>query len=650
MKISILFVVFFFNTYLQLSARQTTETDSLKKALTLEKTDTGKIIILSELSFRCANNSPEAAQAYVAQETEIANRINIPKFNAAALNDQAIILYYKGDYSQALIYNKKALEIREHIGDRTWIISSLNKIAVIYQETANYEKAIEYQLAVLKIAEDLKNENYIGLTLNNISFLLQKAGKYNEARIYAGKALETAKRNKDTLHIASAYADLENMFEHNHQVDSAFLCQRIAIELFEKINALSELSHACNDMGYLYRQQKKTDSGLYYYKKALELAFALNNKNDQAFYAANIGEAYIDLKKKDSVYRYLRMAIALNTTDDPPEVLKTIYGGLTAYYILNNQPDSALFYNGLFKNILGTIYSVTSAKQINELQARYETAQKEQQINLLSEQNTVKELSINRKNIIIAIVAGMLLVVMVLGVLFYNRYRLKQDARLREEIMKQQHLASRAVIAAEDLERQRIAADLHDGIGQMFSAVKMNLSGIADRVRIQEVGDQLLFEKTLALVDESCKEVRIISHQMMPNVLLKSGLSAAIRDFIDKIDEHTLKITLETFGLQQPLDANIESVLYRVVQESVNNVIKHAQATRLDIQLHKDEQSITVTIEDNGKGFDLAKLNETEGIGLKSIKARVTFLNGKVDYDTAPGKGMVVAIYIPNKV
>ena len=236
---------------------------------------------------------------------------------------------------------------------------------------------------------------------------------------------------------------------------------------------------------------------------------------------------------------------------------------------------------------------------------------------------------------------------MILAVLFYNRYRLKQTAILHEEILKQQQMASKAVIAAEEMERQRIARDLHDGIGQLFSTVKMNLSGIADRINITEESERVLMAKTLSLVDESCREVRAISHQMMPNVLLKLGLHMAVKDFIDKIDAASLKVTLETFGLNESIDPNVEIVLYRVIQESVNNVIRHARASTLYIQLDKDAESITVTIEDNGTGFDTTK--SRDGIGLKSIKARVAFLNGKVDYDSAPGKGTLVAVYIPYK-
>jgi len=635
-------------TTLQAYGQQGSKVDSLQKALKTTRDDTTKINILSDLSFAYASNSTDTAMVYSQQQMKLAGQVNLPRFTAIAYNDLAIIQYYKGEYSEALLNNKKALQLREALGDPAQIVSSLNKIGVIYQELGDYEKAANIQLRVLKIAEKLHNEAYISTTLNNISFLMQKVKKYDDALLYSRRALAISIRQNDTFSMALAYGALENIFEQQFKGDSAFLYQSIAISLLQQINSLSELSQAYNNMGYLYRIQKKDAEGVYYYKKALDIAIKLNNRNDQAFYAANIGSVYVDIQKVDSAYIFLKQAMILNRENSKPNILKTIYSGLASYFIYKNKHDSALYYNNLYRDITDTIYSATSAQQVNELLSKYETEQKEQQIVLLNEQNKIKQLTINHRNVTIGIIAGSFAIALLLGTLFYNRYRMQQEARLQREIIRQQHLSSKAVIAAEDLERKRIAGDLHDGIGQMFSAVKMNLSGIADRIQIP-VDDRQLLNKTIALVDESCKEVRVISHQMMPNVLLKSGLSSAIRDFIDKIDENKLKITLETFGLNEPLDTNVESVLYRVIQESVNNVIKHARATTLDIQLHKDDESITVTIEDNGSGFDLGKINENKGIGLKSIQARVAFLDGKVDYDTAPGKGTLVAIFIPNK-
>ena len=213
--------------------------------------------------------------------------------------------------------------------------------------------------------------------------------------------------------------------------------------------------------------------------------------------------------------------------------------------------------------------------------------------------------------------------------------------------MRQQELSTRAVLEAEEKERERIAKDLHDGVGQIMSAAKMNLSSFENEIKFLEPHQKEKFEKIISLVDESCKEVRTVSHNMMPNALLKAGLSAAIREFIDKIDTKVLKIDLYSEGLNERLESNLETVLYRVIQECVNNVIKHSGANHLDISLIKDKDGISATIEDNGKGFDARESKAFEGLGLKNIRTRIEYLKGTVDFDSTPGKGTLVAIHVP---
>ncbi len=175
----------------------------------------------------------------------------------------------------------------------------------------------------------------------------------------------------------------------------------------------------------------------------------------------------------------------------------------------------------------------------------------------------------------------------------------------------------------------------------------MNLNGLVNNYRYNDEHEREKTQNVLSLINESYDEMRSISHQMMPNALIKAGLTAAVKDFLHKIDKDKLKISLETIGLNARLDHQVETVLYRVIQETVNNVIKHAKATKLNIQFLKDDDGVSITIEDNGKGFDLALLQKSTGIGLKNIISRINFLKGTIDFDTAPGKGTLVAIHIP---
>jgi two-component system NarL family sensor kinase len=149
-------------------------------------------------------------------------------------------------------------------------------------------------------------------------------------------------------------------------------------------------------------------------------------------------------------------------------------------------------------------------------------------------------------------------------------------------------------------------------------------------------------------VDEAVKEVRSISHNMMPNALIRSGLSTALREFINKISSTgALKIDLEIIGLNERMESTTETVLYRVLQECISNIVKHAKASKIGIQLVKHTTSLNLIIEDNGVGFDSSKINDFTGIGLKNIISRVQFLNGNVEFDSFPGNGTTVVIDIP---
>ena len=202
-------------------------------------------------------------------------------------------------------------------------------------------------------------------------------------------------------------------------------------------------------------------------------------------------------------------------------------------------------------------------------------------------------------------------------------------------------------MVAEENERKRIASDLHDGVGQTMSAARMNLSALSHSINLETDEQKNNFDKIKLLIDESCNEVRTVSHNMMPGSLAKKGLAQAVKEFTDKINQQVLQINFHSDGFDKSTDVNNETVLYRIIQECVNNVLKHAQAKTLDISLIKDKDGISISIEDNGKGFNINLMNANEGIGLKNIKARVAFLKGIVEWQSSPGRGTLVAIHVP---
>ncbi|WP_379093794.1 sensor histidine kinase [Pedobacter sp. UC225_65] len=168
------------------------------------------------------------------------------------------------------------------------------------------------------------------------------------------------------------------------------------------------------------------------------------------------------------------------------------------------------------------------------------TNQQKQKIQSLNQENQIQALAIKQRNTYLIIALLLFLFLVSTGYFIYNKRQLKAKAQLQEEINKQQDLAARAVLVAEERERRRIAGDLHDGVGQLLSAALMNLNGMFQKLKLTgEMGLQA--EQTLSIVNDSYDEMRSISHQMMPNALLKSGLAFAVKEFLDKIDKDMIK-------------------------------------------------------------------------------------------------------------
>lgn len=202
------------------------------------------------------------------------------------------------------------------------------------------------------------------------------------------------------------------------------------------------------------------------------------------------------------------------------------------------------------------------------------------------------------------------------------------------------------VAEAEKNERQRIGRDLHDGLGQLFSVIKFNFQSI-DILEFRHEHHRVLFDKTMALIDESCKEIRAISHHMLIDGIFRAGLTANVQKIVRSINSAHIQADLEATGFTNTFEYSAETMLYRIIQEAVSNVLKHAAASRIHIRLIRNKTGISACIWDNGRGFNVADMDTFEGTGLKNIISRTTYLDGKVNYISAPGKGTQVHVWVP---
>jgi signal transduction histidine kinase len=214
-------------------------------------------------------------------------------------------------------------------------------------------------------------------------------------------------------------------------------------------------------------------------------------------------------------------------------------------------------------------------------------------------------------------------------------------------LLKEQELKSySAMLEGQDKERQRIASDLHDRLGGILSTVKAYFQTIDEKIKSLEEKTVVQYEKAAELLNTAVEEVRNISHDLHSGVLKNFGLCAAVSDLKNTIElTGQLKIDLFVSGKKRKLDTNKEIEIYRLVQELFSNTMKHARANKVTLQFTFAENNINVIFEDDGIGFDPRKV--TKGIGLKNIEARISKLNGDYSIDSAPGRGTIIILDIP---
>lgn len=547
--------------------------------------------------------------------------------------------YTSGDTT--LIYAKKALKLATEFYDQRNIAEAYLHIAYTLKDRGEYEQAISYQLKALKIIEQSDDKKGLGTVYNSIGISYKKMRRWDEALVYYLKANAVAKTNKDLKQISLTYNNIGTIYLEKEDwvaVEKYYDSSLMYANLSKDSKALATV---LSNIADLYLAQKKNNQALTTFKLCLE--YDKNNKDKYGMYMSyfQIARVYSLLKdyKQWEVYADSADRIAVEEQLKRERIDLLSWRATVAEW--RGDIRAAYTYYRTARTINDSLLNIETSKQISELQTQYETEKKEQQIAL-------QQSELSRKNMVIIGISAFMILAALLGYSYYRRYRLKQQARLQQAVMHEQELATQAVIEAEEKERKRIAGDLHDGVGQLMSAARMNLSVVAGELKFENDNQKLSFDKALSLVDDSCKEVRAVSHNIMPNALLKTGLASAIRDFVQKIDHRALEVNLYVDGLNERLSSNTETVLYRVIQECVNNVIRHAGANKLDITLIKDEDGISITIEDNGKGFNLTTVQDDEGIGLKNMQTRIHYLKGTIEWDTAPDKGTVVIINVPD--
>jgi signal transduction histidine kinase len=269
---------------------------------------------------------------------------------------------------------------------------------------------------------------------------------------------------------------------------------------------------------------------------------------------------------------------------------------------------------------------------LKDLRLKYETAEKELKI-AQQQKDIIKTESRQKTTTIIATSLG------ILSLLIFLIYRQRQKTQKQKIVSlenEKENIALKSLMAGEEKERSRIAKELHDGIGSLLAASKMHASALLTK-------DPEASETLISLLDNASNEARRISHNLLPESLINKGLDVALQDFVETINEgKLLQVEYQSINFKHNLPQSTQLTIYRIVQELLNNIIKHSGATEAFVQLNQNDKKLIITVEDNGRGFSGG--TDFKGIGLQNIESRLSLLNGKIEVDSKETMGTSVYI------
>ena len=586
-------------------------------------------------------------------------------------------LYYHINRDSSTYYNNLALRKARQINNEFYLARCLANLATDFQEVGKNDSA----LILLDHADKLflKNEDYAALTYSRATrgLVHQYSNDYEVAVDCYHQAIDYAKRSDQPQEIARMNYNIANIFLQNDFLEKAENYLLLTIETAGANLLYRAIGHAGLAELYLYHNLniaagiQRVDTvftmikdigniyllNWFYRLKGAALDHQGKYKEAEEFYhkaVAKAAENNFDYDLSACYCEFAQNAINRNSLQEAREhfikyenlhqdnrYLKSIclfrWASLEAK-LGNHQRSNQLLFDHL-RNF-DSIYVRQKVAIINEIDAKYQNSRNRAEI---AEQALVIAQRTSQRNLYLLALA------LSGSLLWFLYYRHRKNEKLQNEKihnLERQHkiLVMDSMLQGQEEERKRIAQDLHDGLGTLLAAARMQMQNV--QIELDKLGNLKLVDKTEKLIDHACKEVRRISHDMMPNALTELGLIAAIEDLVDEIRlQKEMVLYLDLPVEIKELDNNTALNLYRIIQEILQNILKHAEANIVELSLKFGDTGIHLDIADDGIGFSGEEIQR--GLGLSNIESRVSYLSGHVSLTSEPGQGCRYKINIP---
>jgi signal transduction histidine kinase len=596
------------------------------------------------------NRRPQHSLQLLNQSFEMSRQTGYTWGVAKSLQLSAIICSHTGRYDEGIAFLQHLIYYCLATGKHTDLLGSgYNVIGNIYQSLGKYEEAAYYYHQALQLPVARVRESTVGLIYTNLAELSYKIKQQAQALQYLNRAEEIARRNRNHDVRCIIQSTRGRIYADMNLHDSAKHFYREAQQL---IRTYHRAEYDILDIEYsnltylaeLWLNEGKADSAAPCIRRIEQIRTPVQplRRNKAYLVTGRYHLAVGDYKKAE---HYLLMALKSAERIHIGNDLANIHLGLSDLYAAQGDFGRALRYKDRYIQLKDSLEGQEIARDVQQLEIRYRTAEKDKE--LISQKLTISQhkSEMREKNLWMGIIAaGMVVLVIVSAALYKKR---QADRRLQQKeihILKQQQEAMqreqeierlKAMMKGEEQERTRLARELHDGIGGMLTAIKMNLS--AARKKYPELARFDPLTEITFMLEDTGAEIRKTAHNLMPDVLVRKRLPEALMIYCEQITAHDqLQIDLQFHGAFDQLTKATELMLYRIIQELLQNILKHANATHAVVQLREYEGKLSLTVEDNGEGFDTEA--QSGGFGLLNLRYRVAALQGHISIMSAKGR------------
>ncbi len=627
--------------------------DSLLHKLDNAQNDSIKARTILDIGEAIEAAYPEKSLAYYQQALGLSKQIKNNRLILSSTVDVGIAYIESNDLDKALAYLLTAIPVAKQVNDTGKIAAVLCNIGNVHLHKKDPVKAISYYLQATGLLEKTRDKTRLPALYANICSLLNDQKEFNRAIEYGNRASELAEQTDDYYAAADALINLSNSYGYLKNLQKQYTLLQKALPLAIKNNDPEQIATVYNNIGDYYYQEKQYQFSLNNYLECHSYVLQMGNKYHLCTSFSMLALLYNKLNQNDKALQYIIEAEKLADSVGARANTKEIY--LTRAEIEEQRGNFKIAYDYLYKSseIKDSLFKVETSEKVADIEARYQNEKKQKEILQLEKDKQIQNLSIRQKSTLNYFLFGSIAALLIVGFSGYRNFRHRQQlAKQREELHQQQIrelekdkqlVAVDSMLKGQEEERSRLAKDLHDGLGGLLSGVKFSLSNMKDNLIITP-DNMTVFERSLDMIDTSIKELRRVAHNMMPEMLVKFGLDEGLKEYCISINTtKLLQVKYQSLGMEERIDKSIEIIIYRIVQELLNNIIKHAAATDAFVQLIRDGARLNVVVEDNGKGFD-TNLTDNKGAGLENVRSRVDYLKGQLDIHSEPGKGTLVNI------